>query len=126
MSCWCTLNSLVTDVKGYSPYFGRHKEHFKGLKVPFGCAVLYYPSKGATDNRSKADPRLKLGIFMGYRQAPGGKIKDYLVADLGQFVGKNLEMTASHTTHYFRPHVTRTIKWSKYGIYFPLKMHTTE
>ena len=46
------------------------------MKTPFGRAALYYPSVAA-DNRSRADPRTKLGIFMGYRLAAGGTINDY-------------------------------------------------
>ena len=55
-----------------TPYFLRFGRHCKAMIIPFGCGVYYMPPKTKPET-SKAAPRLRYGIFIGYDIAPGGE-----------------------------------------------------
>jgi hypothetical protein len=112
MTCWAFLKN-VEELNGeLSPYERRHGKKFKGKKFPFGCGVWFLPSPTRQDSiQSKADPRLKSGIFMGYRTAPQNAWNgEYLVIDIGRFVDVPLHFT-SRPTHFphMRPHITKVV-----------------
>ena len=46
------LNTLIGE-DGESPYYKRHKVHFKGEKIPFGARVRFLPSKTSLHFRNK-------------------------------------------------------------------------
>ena len=118
MECWCFLRNVERKNGDTSPYCKRNDVEFKGKAIPFGCGVWYIPSPTRKDSiQSKADPRQKLGIFMGYRLAPGGKWNgEYLVIDIEKFVNTNLHYTAAPTTFKgIVPHVTKSVDYYHAG-----------
>ena len=61
-------------------------------------------------------------MFLGYRTAPGGKFGgQYVVADLDDFVGCDLDVHAYHTIFRFWPHHTEQVFLPDVGVVFPLK-----
>ena len=95
--------------------------HFPGKAIPFGCLVYFVPAP-TKDQRDKTAPRMRPGIFMGYRLPPGGLwTGDYLVVDLDDFSGLSMHTKAEPSLFKnCKPHITRTVKWTKHGINFPL------
>ena len=88
---------------------------------PFGC-IFYYMVSPTRDNRDKAEPTLRAGIFLGYRTPPGGLwAGDYLVAGVDGF--NRLSMRTHVEPALFakcRPHITQTVKWTPLQVLFPL------
>ena len=85
----CAAN-ISRDVDGATAYERRFGFRFPGEHFPFGNAVYYSPTK-TSDKRSKADPRLRLGLFLGWRLTPGGKWNgDYIIADINDFVSRSM------------------------------------
>ena len=66
---------------------------------------------------------MSYGIFLGYRLQPGGTLSgEYTVADLSDFVGRNLHADGSYTEFKgMRPHITDTVALGKRGNCFPVK-----
>ena len=60
---------------------------------------------------------------MGYRLAPGGEWNnEYLIADLTDFIGKDLSIDADHGDYSdFFPHITKVVYVPKGDFTFPLK-----
>ena len=96
--CYCFHENVGVEDSDETPWFLTHKEHFKGERLPFGCAVRYLPNrtkkekkKGKIvykDKQAKWDARSRMGIFVGYDMHPGYKwSKRYLVWDLDAFKG---------------------------------------
>ena len=58
---------------------------------------------------------MSYGVFLGYRLQPGGTWSgEYMVADLSDFVGRNLHADASYTElKGIRPHITATVALGK-------------
>ena len=74
-----------------TPYSLRRSEAFPGIKIPFGAKVFYLPA----EQRSKLDPRVRWGVFVGYRLKPGRRWSgEYLGIDLGRLVGVGLGVSA--------------------------------
>ena len=118
--CFCHLDN-ITLVDGTSPWFKRHGDHFAGLSVPFGCGVHFIPAV-TKYARSKADPRLQWGVFVGYRLAPGGKWNgEYLVYDLDDFRNMDFRFDADPTDFPLHPHVTKVVRLDPAGPVFPLR-----
>ena len=92
------------------------------MAIPFGCGVYFKPSSTQREN-SAAEPALSFGIFLGYRIAPGGKWnKEYLIADLDSFCGKDLSANADRGQFWWGSwHIVKQVKLSDKGIHFPLK-----
>ena len=99
MRCYCFLRNIYDDVTTPddklvgTPYAIRFNEAFRGTVLPFGCYVEYIPN----DEREKAlqhtfDKTTVSGIFMGYKQRPGGFWSgDYLILPFS-----TIENTVSH------------------------------
>ena len=83
----------------------------------FGCMVYFMPAP-TRDERDKAAPTLRPGIFVGYRTPPGGLAGGYLVIDLDELCELPLH-AKTEPRIYCRPQITRTVKWKKHGMYFP-------
>ena len=66
---------------------------------------------------------MSYGIFLGYRLQPGGTWSgEYIVADLSDYVGRNLHADARYTGFKgIRPHITDTAALGRRRICFPLK-----
>merc|ERR1711893_297127 len=43
--CFCLHDNIGAEGSDESPWFLTHGEHFKGEKIPFGCAVRYLPNR---------------------------------------------------------------------------------
>ena len=99
VQCYCHLENVSLQEKegdpaGTSPWFRRHAEHFPGMQIPFGAGVYYLPS-GLRNLSSNADPRMRYGVFVGYRLKPGSTWSgEYLVYDLDVFLNKDLGVGA--------------------------------
>lgn len=71
-TCYCMLSILVEKAPTQELFPGQTKWHtrtgaaFTGHIVPFGSAVYYLPTKDRYTT-SKAAPRQRVRIFMGYR-----------------------------------------------------------
>lgn len=98
-----------------------HGAHFPGKVIPFRSFV-YFMFSPTRDTRDKAEPSLRPGIFMGYRMPPGGQWDgDYLVCDIDDFMGFPFHIEAEPGLFkHCKPHVTRTVKHTTLGPYFPL------
>ena len=128
-ACWwtyaapyyCFMKNVMLDLNNDSAYYDTFGCHFPGKLIPFGNIVHFVPAP-TKDDRGKTEPRLCTGMIVGYRTAPGGKwMGDYLVLDINDFSGIPLHSkTEPGTFKDIRPHITRTVKWTKHGINFPL------
>ncbi len=119
--CYCHHENITYNEElGASPWFLRHGSEFPGMAIPYGAGVYFKPEKHVPP---KAAPRMSYGVFLGYRLAPGGKWNgEYLVADLDDFVGKDLSVDANGKQYaHFCPHITKVVKYGKEGIIFPCK-----
>ena len=89
--------------------------------IPFGCLIYYVPSP-TRDDRDKAEPAMRSGVFVGYTLPPGGKCEGGdVVVDLGAF--NQLPLHAEAEARFFQacqPHITRTVKRTPHGVHFPL------
>ena len=74
MPTYCVLNNTSKREDGTSPWTDRHGTEFKGLRIPPGAAVYYRPARTIYD-LDKTQPRLQLGIFLGYRLAGGAQVE---------------------------------------------------
>ena len=94
---------------------------FKGQYIPFGAAVGYIPPEERVKT-SKLDPRMRIGIFVGYRLKPGAFWKDeYLVLDLEIFNGVDLSIDAK-SFGLITPIIVKTIYFDpKAEVSYPLK-----
>ena len=60
---------------------------------------------------SKASPKLRAGVFVGYRLKSGARwTGEYLVFDLDSFVGSNLGVDANANWGHMVPHITKHIE----------------
>ena len=66
---------------------------------------------------------MSYGIFLGYKLVPGGRWSgEYIIADLSDFIGRNLHQDASYEEFKgIRPHIVDTVAFGKRRICFPLK-----
>ena len=73
-----------------SKWCARTGSEFDGQVLPFGAAVMYLPTPERLTT-SKASPKLRPGVFVGYRlKGGGGRWRgEYLVYDLDSFIGVN-------------------------------------
>ena len=61
--------------------------------------MFFVPAKTKV-SLDKANNRMLFGVFLGYHMAPGGKwTKEYIIADLDDFVGRSLDEDASSKQH---------------------------
>ena len=90
------FSRCIQIINGDSAYNKRHKKgHFPGHKIPFGAAVRYVPAPKRTKGAEipKMGPNTRVGVMLGYYLSPGGQwSKEYIVADLEQFVGMNFRV----------------------------------
>ena len=118
---FCHIENITEDEDGNSAWKSRFGESFKGKAITLGCGVWFLPAPTKYTN-SKAGPTRSYGIFLGYRLVPGGKWNgQYLVADIDDFVGANLDVDAAGTEFRIHPHVTEQVDLGKRGICYPLK-----
>lgn len=125
--CYCFLRNVMLDENNESSYYEQRGVHFPGKVLPFGCLVYYLPPP-TTDHRAKAAPTLRPAIFLGYRTPPGGLwAGDYLVADFDTFQGLSMHTDAEPGIFKnCRAQITRTVKWTPHGSYFPLFVRSVE
>ena len=132
--CYCLHENIGTEDSDDSPWFMTHAKHFKGERVPFGCALRYLPNKTKTqkqksgkvvykDKQAKWDARSRIGVFMGYDMKPGYQWSGrYLVMDLDAFQDANLFATTDKCLkRWAKPHKVRRIRFPVGEITFPLK-----
>ena len=121
--CYC-FNENICDSEeepGISAYYKRFKKHYNGKAFPFGCGVFFKPAP-TKYHQAKSWPAMVYGIFLGYQIGPGGKRTGrYLVADLDDFVERDLSAEAASTDHNLYPQVTEQVELGDWGIRFPLK-----
>ena len=120
---WCALCNFSPRGTLPSPYFRRHGVDFKGLLLPLGCGVYYYPAETRYTHLSKAEPRLCYGIFLGYDLDQGYVWNGlYCVADIDDF--QNLSLDAHADPAAFKqltmPHYTKIVRIEKNTLNFPL------
>ena len=78
--------------------------------LPLGCGVWYRPAK-TVFSFDKPQPRLQHGVFLGYKFTPGLKgNKEYLVADLYELVGFDLDQRASPKGVRIATHHTKVFR----------------
>ena len=85
MECFTYLRNiqdLLSD--GKTPYERRFGEPFKGLIIPFGSLVEYYPFSANDQSRiHQFGKKVLPGLFLGYALYAGGNWKgDMMVADI--------------------------------------------
>ena len=116
------LENITEDDKGETAWFKRHQIPFTGEPIPLGALIFFKPAD-TKYKLSKANPRGQTGVFMGYRLSPGGDWNDeYLVADLSDFIDKDLSVDAYHGDYCdFCPHITKKIVLPDGDFTFPLK-----
>ena len=121
---WCALCNFTDRPDGRSsPYFLRYGIHFSGLIIPLGCLVYYYPAQTKYVHVNKAEPRLSVGIFLGYDLDYGAVWNGlYVVADLDDFAGQSLDANEPHTSFQkiAMPHYTKVIRIENDEVRFPL------
>ena len=89
-----------------SPWEKRHGSAVGGPAIPFGVRVNFKPSPISKAYRSKFQPDMQTGVFLGYTLLPGGVWKgDFRVAALDDFAG--LSLHASATGSECKVHVQR-------------------
>ena len=122
-ACWYAAmyhNIIQNDEYGNSPWRAKFGQDFRGKLMPFGCGVWFLPSPTLYAN-SKANGTMSYGIFLGYRMAPGGYwTGQYLVADIGDFIGHTLSADTAGSEFRLYAHKTEQIALGKRGVAFPL------
>ena len=99
-----TLENVRVRADGTSPWQSRFGDRPDFLEIPLGCKVWFTPAPTIYE-QAKAAPRLTVGIFMGYRMAPGGKFGgQYVIVDLDDFKGVSLDLKTRHTKFKFHEH----------------------
>ena len=89
------LLQIVLKVAGASPYNSCFSEEFKGLTMPLGAHVLYCPARTVYDT-DETQPRLQVGVFLGYRLSVGHKCNEgHQFVDHEAFVGLDIDQRAS-------------------------------
>ena len=120
--CFCFLrNTQITN--GNSPWHKLHDNgHFPGHRLPFGALVHFIPA--ATIKRrtpTKHDPNAVPGIFLGYAVSGGNTWnKQYRIAMLDDFAGRNFHRSCSWADHSFSYHTVGEV-WPDKEIKFPLR-----
>ena len=85
--CFC-MNHNTTQLCGISAWEKTHGSPFPGMRLPFGCLVLFKPAetRGARQTALKWSPKGRWGVFAGYKLVAGYRWRDeYLVWDLMDF-----------------------------------------
>ena len=94
--CYCLMEN-VTDEGGISPYYRRHKEHFKGKLIPFGSRVRFklLTTSGLADAEGKFYLGTHVGLLLGYDVEFGGAWSgNYLVGAMECFDKMSLIVSA--------------------------------
>jgi hypothetical protein len=125
-TCYCMLSNIVDKAPNQELFPGQTKWHartgssFNGHVIPFGSAVYYLPTKERYTT-SKAAPRQRVGIFMGYRLQTQAKWSgEYVILDMDVFVDKNLGIDAAETWGNIYHHITKRVDPIK-PVCFPMK-----
>ena len=89
---YCHLDNINVNSEGDIPWIKTHGSDFEGLRIPFGCEVVYRPAQtNKSGDLHKCGPTGRTGIFAGYQLGPGGEWSGgYLVWDLTEFEGVSL------------------------------------
>ena len=89
---WCfaarhfCFSSNITDQDGENPWRQRHKQAYKGQKLPFGCLVDFKSSPVKGKVAPQFAPKPEPGVFLGYHMLPDGHFHgDFWVASLSSF-----------------------------------------
>ena len=115
------MHNLTIGADGLSPWTKKFGEDFSGESIPFGCGVFFLPVPTKYKN-SKAAPNMTYGIFLGYRLAPVSRWdKQYIVADLEDFVGLSSHIDAPGSQYRLRPHITEQVHLGDRGVCSPFK-----
>ena len=109
------MHNLTNGANGLTPWTMKFDEDFQGETIPMGCGVFFLPAPTKYKN-SKAAPSMSYGILLGYRLAPGSRWnKQYLVADLEDFVGQSLHIDTPGNKFRIQPHITEQVCLGKRG-----------
>ena len=105
---------------GQSKWRARTGIAFTGHVIPFGSAVYYLPTQDRYTT-SKAAPRQRVGIFVGYRLQTQAKWSgEYVIIDMDVFINKNLGIDAAEIWGNIYHHVTKRVDPIK-PVCFPMK-----
>ena len=116
-----SLQETEGDLAGASPWLRRRAERFPGVQMPFGAGVCYIPSE-LRSLSSNADPRMRCGVFVGYRLKPGSKRPgEYLVYGLDVFLNKDLGVGADVNWGAHGAAVNKTDSVQRGNIVLPIK-----
>ena len=114
---------VAANKEDLTPWQKTHGEDFKGLRIPFGCAVTFKPNPTKEGESHKFSGDAIDGIFAGYELGPGytwhglyrvWALKDFVDTDLSKFGG-----VVSHRQRAL--HKVKALELPKMGIHFPLK-----
>ena len=127
--CFLENTSIIgLDGKVYqdgSPYNHAHGQgEVNALRIPFGCAVYFYPADTKGFAKGKFEGSGEAGVIAGYNMSPG-YIWDgeYLCWSLKELAEINMmAKAAKHPPGLQSPHVTKKVRLpSGNSCYFPLK-----
>lgn len=110
-----------------TPYKRRFEEEAPSTEsmFAFGSKVLYRPS--SVIKQEKLDPRLQVGVFVGYREHPGMKWKgEYKVIGINSFVKQHLYRYVPYSVFADdHAHITKVCK-PPVHLFFPLLRKSKE
>ena len=124
--CYCFLENTTHKISevGVSAWFKSQGADFEGLRVPFGCKVIYMPSDTkATSETGKWDSPTSIGVFAGYWIQPGYTWHgEYLVWNLVEFADLDCSLDGARLGRTFgEHHVVKRVTLCQDTISFPLK-----
>lgn len=125
-TCYCMLSNLVDKAPGQELFPGQTRWHartgaaFTGHIVPFGSAVYFLPTKDR-NTTSKAAPRQRVGVFVGYILQTQAKWSgEYVILDLNVLTNKHMGIDASELWGNVYHHITKRVAPIK-PLCFPMK-----
>jgi hypothetical protein len=107
-----------------SPWFRAKGSESTALRLPFGCAVLFYPSPTKLgDVPAKWEGTAIAGVFAGYRMKPGYDWDgEYYCWSFSEMITVNLQNDKKEYSPSVRtPHRTKRVVLPPGPIVFPLK-----
>merc|ERR1711873_396484 len=119
--CFCFLRNTAIR-NGDSAWNRLHGQgHFKGPRIPFGALVSFKPSSTiARYAPLKHDASAVPGVFMGYKVSSGYTWnKQFKVAMLEDFVGRNFHRSCTAADHRFSIHTVGEVWYTPCT--FPLR-----
>ena len=66
MKYYTFARNFMDEVKGVTPYFARFSTPMPFKKLAFGCGVRFLPDSSLAEDNHTFEPKLRLGLFIGY------------------------------------------------------------